>query len=218
MEYQKSLKIQYMLVDYIKKCEDIAGFFLLVEHFPVFTVGKNGGMENLLWSKEYIASMGIDLYETDRGGNITYHGPGQIVGYPILNLKHFHQDIHWYLQQLEETIIITLKDMGMLAGRKNKYRGVWVGENKICAMGISVKNWITYHGFALNYSVNEEHFRMIQPCGITELGVASIKKIKEDVQKEEVYLGIKNSFQESFNCELVEEKIEALEELILTDD
>ncbi|SNS10221.1 lipoyl(octanoyl) transferase [Anaerovirgula multivorans] len=218
IRYEQGLKVQNMVMSHMKNHDDLAGFLLLVEHDPVFTVGKSGGFENLLWPKEYIKSLGIDIHETNRGGNITYHGLGQIVGYPILNLKHFKKDIHWYMHQLEEIIICTLKENGILAGRKSKYRGVWVADEKICAMGVALKSWITMHGFALNYDINEEHFKLINPCGITDFGITSIKKIKKDVEKEAVLLKIRSNFESLFECKLIEKKFQQLEEMISIDN
>lgn len=214
IKYEEGLKVQSTLMNYMKNHHDTAGYLLLVEHHPVFTIGKNGGFENLLWPKDYIKALGIDIHETNRGGNITYHGLGQLVGYPILNLNHFKKDTHWYLDQLEETIISTLKDNGIIAGRKSKYRGVWVGDSKICAMGVAMKSWITMHGFALNYDINEEHFKLINPCGITDFGITSIKKINQNIEKDTVLLNIKNNFEGLFQCQLVEGSYRQLKEMI----
>ncbi len=216
--YKTALDLQHKLLDHMKSNQDLPGYFLLLEHHPVFTLGRDGGVENLLYSREEIKSRGIDIYETDRGGNITYHGYGQIVGYPVLNLNYFKKDIHWYLNQLEEMIISVLGSNEIVAGRKSKYRGVWVGDKKICAMGIAIRSWITNHGFALNFETNEEHFKLINPCGITDFGVTSIKEIKKDIKKEAILLDIKQAFQSFFECQLHEENFAQIKEMIKIDN
>lgn len=216
--YKTALDLQHKLLEHMKSNQDLPGYFLLLEHHPVFTLGRDGGVENLLYSREEIKSRGIDIYETDRGGNITYHGYGQIVGYPVLNLNYFKKDIHWYLNQLEEMIISVLGSNEIVAGRKSKYRGVWVGDKKICAMGIAIRSWITNHGFALNFETNEEHFKLINPCGITDFGVTSIKEIKKDIKKEAILLDIKQAFQSFFECQLHEENFAQIKEMIKIDN
>lgn len=154
---------------------------LFVEHPHVYTLGKSGDENNLLISNETLAEKGVRFYPTNRGGDITYHGPGQLVGYPILDLDCFFTDIHKYLRLLEECIIATLADYGILAGRSKGETGVWLdaeGENprKICAMGIRTSRWVTMHGFALNVNTDLSFFDYIIPCGIRNKGVTSIQK------------------------------------------
>jgi len=150
------------------------GVLLLLEHRPVITVGRGGGRENLVASIEELRAVGVEVVESDRGGNITCHNPGQLVGYPILNLSRWQEDVHWYVEQIEEILIQTLADVGVLAGRKARYTGVWVGNSKIAAVGVSVRHWITGHGFALNVQNDLSLFQMIVPCGIGEFGVTSL--------------------------------------------
>jgi len=150
---------------------------ILLQHNPVITIGRGGDKKNILVSEKYLESTGIKLYEIDRGGDVTYHGPGQLTGYPIIDLKLFKKDIYWYLRQLEEVIIKVLAEYGIIGKRVEGYTGVWVNDEKICAIGIAVRHWITYHGFALNVYPNMSHFGLITPCGITDKGVTSIEKI-----------------------------------------
>ena len=146
-----------------------------------------------------MSAKGISYYEIDRGGDITYHGPGQLVAYPILDLNNYYKDTHRYLRELEETVILTLKDIGIDAHREEEFTGVWVGEEKICAIGIKVSRWITMHGIAFNVNTDLSYFDKIIPCGIFHKGVTSIQKLtgeKADFEKiKDLY--VKN-FQEVF--------------------
>ena len=146
---------------------------IFVEHDSVYTFGKNSDKSNLLISQD----SKIKIYETERGGEITYHGPGQIVCYPILNLKNFKQSVSWYMRSLEEVIIETLKLFNINASRKDGLTGVWVKDEKIGAQGVRMTRWVTMHGFALNVNTDLRHFNDIIPCGIKDFGVTSIEKI-----------------------------------------
>lgn len=152
---------------------------LLVEHPPVFTLGKSGDRANLLATDAELSAEGASFVPIDRGGDITYHGPGQLVGYPILDLDRYYTDIHRYLRELEDVVIRTCRDFGLAADRVDGRTGVWItdppgDERKICAMGIRCSRWVTMHGFALNVNTNLAHFNMIVPCGITDRGVTSM--------------------------------------------
>lgn len=153
---------------------------LLVEHPPVFTVGRSGGAENVLVTPEEREQLGITMFDVDRGGDVTYHGPGQLVGYPILHLEPWKNDVRHYVRLLEEVIIRVLADFGITAGRKEGMTGAWVGDEKICAIGVKAnrdtahKGFITSHGFAFNIQPDLSHFGYIVPCGITEYGVTSL--------------------------------------------
>ena len=154
-------------------------YFLFVQHPHVYTLGKSGDAANLLLSEKQLESKGATFYKINRGGDITYHGPGQIVGYPILDLENFFTDIHKYLRFLEEAIILTLSDYGLQAGRSEGETGVWLGActpfaRKICAMGVRASRWVTMHGFALNVNVDLGYFDNIIPCGIRGKGVTSL--------------------------------------------
>jgi len=204
INYREGLEIQESAFNIVKESE-IDGIILLLQHNPVFTIGRDGGENNILISRERINKLGIEIYETNRGGNVTYHGPGQLVAYPILNLKKIKKDVHWYIRQLEEVVIQTLKTYGIIAGRKDKYTGVWVGDTKITAIGVHVKRWITMHGFAFNICVNKDHFRLINPCGITEFGIASLNDFVEGVKYSDILMRIEKKFEEVFDIKLIKD-------------
>jgi lipoyl(octanoyl) transferase len=184
---------------------------IIVEHPPVFTLGKNGKREHVLVSEEHLQKLGIDFFHINRGGDITYHGPQQIVGYPILDLDKFKTDLGWYLRSLEQVIINVIAQYGLVGERSNGETGVWLEPNdpfmarKICAMGIKCSRWITMHGFALNVNTDLSHFEYIVPCGIQGKTVTSLEKeLGEKVNYEEVKQKIKEQFQIVFDCELVD--------------
>jgi lipoyl(octanoyl) transferase len=147
---------------------------ITVEHPPVYTLGKSGDRNHILITDEEMKKRGVSYYEIDRGGDITYHGPGQLVVYPIFDLNNYYKDTHRFLRDLEEAVILTLKDLGIESGREEEYTGVWVGEKKICAIGIKVSRWITMHGLALNVNNDLSYFKKIIPCGIFHKDVTSI--------------------------------------------
>jgi lipoate-protein ligase B len=152
---------------------------ILVEHPPVYTLGRaaRGSRANLIWEPEKRAQEGIAFVEVDRGGDVTYHGPGQLVGYPILDLNGYGRDLHQYLRNLEEALIRALHDFGIEAGRIPPHTGVWVGNEKIAAIGVKASKWVTQHGFALNVDPNLDHFQGIIPCGIHDKGVTSMARL-----------------------------------------
>jgi len=179
---------------------------LLCEHYPVITLGKNGSMKNLLLSQDALNDKQISFFKINRGGDITYHGPGQLVGYPILDLDYFFTDIGKYLRLIEETIILTLKDYGIEAGRSAGETGVWLEPQspsrarKICAIGIRCTRWITMHGFAFNVNTNLDHFNFIIPCGIGNKQVTSLQKeLGREVDLAEVNAKVKKHFAELFD-------------------
>ena len=154
--------------------------FLLCQHPPVYTLGRNGKMEHLLLSPQALAEQGFSFYKINRGGDITYHGPGQIVGYPILDLDHFFTDVARYVRSLEEVIIRTLQDFQLPSQRLTGASGVWLDADtpqarKICAIGVHLSRWVTMHGFALNVHTNLDHFKHIVPCGLQDKGVTSMQ-------------------------------------------
>lgn len=183
---------------------------LFVEHPHVYTLGKSGDINNLLINEEQLKQKGATFYKINRGGDITYHGPGQIVGYPVLDLENFFSDIHKYLRLLEETIILTLKDYGIDAARSKGETGVWLDvgtpfARKICAMGVRASRWVTMHGFAFNANVDLGYFDNIVPCGIEGKAVTSLNVelgVKQ-VDAEEVKQKIKKHFSTLFDAELV---------------
>ncbi|WP_340077878.1 lipoyl(octanoyl) transferase LipB [Leptobacterium sp. I13] len=190
-----------------------SNYFLFVEHPHVYTLGKSGDIENLLLNEQQLAEKGATFYKINRGGDITYHGPGQIVGYPILDLDNFFTDIHKYLRFLEEVIILTLAEYGLKATRSNGETGVWLDVDtpfarKICAMGVRASRWVTMHGFALNVNANLGYFDNIIPCGIRGKAVTSLNVelgIKE-VAMEEVKEKILKHFSVLFEAVLKKEK------------
>lgn len=150
---------------------------ILVEHDPVITLGRSAKREHILVSAKSLAREGIELFEVERGGDVTYHGPGQLVGYPILDLKRHGRDLHLLLRNYEEVLLRTLVDFGIQGRRFPGYTGVWVADEKIAAIGVAVEHWITYHGFAFNVAPNLQHFQLIIPCGIADYGVTSLEQI-----------------------------------------
>lgn len=156
---------------------DIDDTLLLTEHNHTYTIGKSGDDNHLLAREAELLAAGVTVFHNDRGGDITYHGPGQIVGYPILNLQNHYLDLHRYLRDLEEVVIGTLKDFDVVATRKPEYTGVWVDNEKICAIGVKTSKWITMHGFALNVNTDLSYFGRIIPCGIFEHGVTSLQAV-----------------------------------------
>lgn len=181
--------------------------FLFVEHPHVYTLGKSGDMSNLLLNEEQLKDKGATFYKINRGGDITYHGPGQIVGYPILDLENFFTDIHKYLRLLEEAIILTIAEYGLKGERSEGETGVWLDvgtpfARKICAMGIRASRWVTMHGFALNVNVNLGYFDNIIPCGIKGKAVTSMEvELGKKISEEEVKQKILKHFKELFEVE-----------------
>ena len=184
--------------------------FILVEHPPVFTLGKNGNRSNVLVSDEQLKVLGIEYFHINRGGDITYHGLQQVVGYPIVDLDKFKPDLGWYLRSLEEVIIQVLAEYGLKGERSVGETGVWLDPQdpfvarKICAMGIKCSRWITMHGFALNVNTDLSHFEFIVPCGIQGKTVTSLEKeLGKKVDYQEVKEKIKKHFARIFDCELI---------------
>lgn len=206
MDYGEAWDLQKKLVGEIDR-EERGEALLLLEHPPTYTIGSDRHPEHLLYGAEELAERGISLYEIDRGGDITYHGPGQLVGYPLLYLDAVGLDLHRYLRTLEEAIIRLLAEFGIEGGRKPEYTGVWVGDSKIAAIGVKFnkartrRGFVTSHGFALNVKrgVEQEGFRGIVPCGISEYGVTSIEALTgSTLDVEEIGRRIVPHFMEAF--------------------
>jgi len=183
---------------------------LMVEHNPVFTLGKSGKREHVLVSEEQLKNLGIEFFHINRGGDVTYHGLQQIVGYPILDLDKFKTDLGWYLRSLEQVIIDVMAEYGLKGERSAGETGVWLEPNdpfmarKICAMGIKCSRWITMHGFALNVNTDLSHFEFIVPCGIQGKTVTSLEKeLGHKLNYEDVKEKVKKHFQLIFDCELI---------------
>ena len=219
------------LVDY-KKCWDYQEFLLssilsnksgvkknktknyliFCQHNHVYTLGRNGNKDNLLVNEEYLKSRGADFYKINRGGDITYHGPGQIVGYPILDLDNFFTDIGKYLRFLEEVVILTLKEYGLVGQRSEGETGVWIDVNtknarKICAIGVKSSRWVTMHGFALNINTDLSFFKNIVPCGILEKGVTSMQKeLGKELDIGEVKTKLKKNMSHIFEMNFIKKE------------
>jgi lipoyl(octanoyl) transferase len=174
--YEESLRLQCERVA-ARKAGDIADTLILLEHPPVYTLGRNANRESLLFSPERLRRLGTELFETDRGGDVTFHGPGQMVGYPILDLTQHRRDLAWYMHSIEEVFIRVAGQFGIQAGRIADARGVWIGNDKLVAMGVHVSRWVTSHGFAFNVNTDLSFFDWIVPCGLHGKGVTSLQKI-----------------------------------------
>ena len=184
-------------------------YFIICEHPPVLTLGKSGHVENILISEEEMANRGIQYFKTNRGGDITFHGPNQIVGYPIIDLDKFYTDIGKYLRALEEVIILTMQEYGLKGERSKGETGVWLDagipgkERKICAMGVRCSRWITMHGFAFNVNTDLSYFNTIIPCGIENKQVTSLQKeLNTAMNYEEVKYKVKANFEKVFDVQL----------------
>src|SRR5213593_1522669 len=176
--YADALELQRALVE-DRRANRVGDLLLLVEHPHVLTLGVrgDGGRGHILVTAEALAARGVEVHETGRGGDVTYHGPGQIVGYPILDLKPDRCDVHRYVRDLEDVLIRTAADFGIGAQRVPGLTGVWVGREKLAAIGVRLSRWITSHGFALNVSTDLEYFNLIVPCGIADRGVTSVERL-----------------------------------------
>ena len=176
MSYAEALELQRSVArDRISGAipEDV---LLLVEHPPVVTLGRSSKEKNLISSPAFLASKGVELFEVERGGDVTFHGPGQLVGYPVIDLKRHKQDLHWYLRQVEEGLIRTLSRYGISGERSTGYTGVWTQGRKIASIGVHARDWVTWHGFALNVITDLSYFDFIVPCGIQDVEMTSIAK------------------------------------------
>jgi lipoyl(octanoyl) transferase len=176
--YEAALALQADLVA-ARKAATIPDTLVLLQHPPVITLGVKvrQSREHVLASDDELRTQGIALFEAGRGGDVTYHGPGQLVGYPILDLKPDRMDAHKYVRDLEEVLMGVCADLGLVAGRKQGMTGVWVGDEKVAAIGVRLSRWVTSHGFALNVSTDLDHFGLIVPCGITSFGVTSLARL-----------------------------------------
>jgi lipoyl(octanoyl) transferase len=176
--YEEALALQRSLVEE-RRAGRIDDVLLLLEHPPVLTVGVrgDGGRSHILASSEELTARGIAVHETGRGGDVTYHGPGQVVGYPILDLSPHRRDVHRYVRDLEEVLIRVAADFGVVAGRVEGLTGVWVGDEKLAAIGVRIARWVTSHGFAFNVNTELDDFKLIVPCGIADRGVTSLARV-----------------------------------------
>jgi len=212
--YAQALELQANLVaaHLARKIPDV---ILFLQHPPVLTIGTSGSEENIVVSKDILDKEGMPIFHTDRGGDITYHGPGQLVGYLIFDLKTRGKDIHQYVRNLEEVIIRTLAAFSIVGHRIRQYPGVWVGQEKICAVGIRVTRWVSKHGFALNVNTDLRYFSYINPCGITNGGVTSISRLLGyDLAIEDVLSYILKYSTQVFGMNIKRESIEQLQEVL----
>ena len=198
-DYLSTYELQLELVDERIRGE-IGDVLVLVEHHPpVITLGRSSKKEHLLVGPEVLKELGIQLVEVDRGGDITYHGPGQIVGYPILDLNYHGKDLHRLLRLYEEVMLKVIASYGLIGSRKQGLTGAWVGDKKIGVIGVAVKRWVTYHGFAFNVQATLENFSLIVPCGLQDYGVTSLEDlIGRPVPMEEVKERLLKAFREVF--------------------
>ncbi len=179
VNYGDALELQRRLQS-LRQSGTIGDTLVLLEHPPVLTLGVRGNRDNIVISSDYAREHGITIHEVERGGDVTYHGPGQIVGYPIIDLNGYNRDIKAFVNNIEEIFISLLsEEYGIKARRDDKkYTGVWVGNDKITAIGISVRKWVTMHGFAFNVNTDLDHFKWIVPCGLSDRGITSLQKLK----------------------------------------
>jgi lipoate-protein ligase B len=203
MRYADALVLQQELVDSRKRGQGV-DTLIFVEHPHVVTMGRNGSESNVLASSDVLARTGIDYFETNRGGDVTYHGPGQLVGYPILDLREWRRDVHAYFQGVEQSLIDALATFGISAERMTErgFEGVWVNGEKIAAIGIHISRWITSHGFALNIDTDLNYFKYIVPCGLTK-PVTSLRNLGCRASRNEVAGAVAASFANVFQYELV---------------
>ncbi len=207
ISYKDALKLQLKVFDLVDQ-KLIGGVLLILEHNPVLTMGIRTDAANLLVSETYLESNGVELYKTDRGGDITFHGPGQIVAYPILRIKDFKLKLSEYMHNLEKTVINTLGKYNIDAYAKEKFPGVWVKDSKICAIGVKAKKFITYHGLAFNVTTDKKYFDLINPCGIKEYPVSCLNEFYSNPNIEEVKDTLIQSFNEVFDIDFEEVSLE----------
>ncbi|MGA2669700.1 MAG: lipoyl(octanoyl) transferase LipB [Ignavibacteria bacterium] len=212
-DFYEVWQIQEQIHNYKQK-NTVNDIILTTEHHNVYTLGKSGDKNHLLIGEDELRKKGIAYYEIDRGGDLTYHGPGQLVCYPILDLKRYYKDAHRYLRDLEETVILTLRHYNIESIHDSEYTGVWVGNEKICAIGIKLSRWITMHGLALNVNNDLSYFGKIIPCGIFHKGVISMKKIlNRDIDLAEVERILIDNFRLVFNISIEKINLSDLKEI-----
>ena len=206
IDYQEAWDLQRIIFNQVVD-KEIQDTLILLEHPHTYTLGKVADKKNLVGGKDYLEKNKISVFEIDRGGDITYHGPGQIVGYPIIKLEDWEKDTHKYLRALEEVIIMTCKNYGLDAGRNPKYTGVWIGNRKIAAIGVKISRWVTMHGFAFNVNTDLSLFNGIIPCGISDKEVTSLRKelAKKEINISEVKTILLGNFKKVFGYDIVEE-------------
>jgi lipoyl(octanoyl) transferase len=216
IDYAEALELQHQLVS-LRQKEILPEILVLVEHNHVLTFGRTGREENVLAGQEALRKAGIEVHYIERGGDVTYHGPGQLVAYPIFDLNHWKKDLHLYLRNLEEVLVQTMKEYDLRAERVKGLTGVWVDGKKVAAIGVAVKKWIALHGFALNVNTDLNYFRYIHPCGIVDKPVTSMQELlgkKTDLK--EVIRIIKDKFEGVFRLKIEEKQPSFLKNLVPT--
>lgn len=203
--YDEALELQHRLVAARQRGE-LDDVLLLLEHPPVITLGRQGDESHILAAPEFLDQLGIRVFRVERGGDVTYHGPGQLIGYPILDLHNFRKDAGWYVRSLEEVLVGALADFGIQAeARTGRETGVWVGNDKIVAIGARIERWVTYHGFALYVDPVLAHFDLIVPCGFRDRGIVGMRQLLgEPVDPQAVRRAVARHFARVFQVELEE--------------
>ena len=199
--YREALELQRKLVER-RKAQEIPDQLLFLEHPHVITLGRNARPENIVAEEDVLRRAGGEICETDRGGDVTYHGPGQVIGYPILDLAAWKRDVGAYVRALEETIIGALAEFGVAAERVDGMRGVWTRRGKIAAIGVHISRWVTSHGFALNVTTDLDYFGYIVPCGLTR-PVTSMEREGAEAERDAVVAALARHFGRVFECEMV---------------
>ena len=207
--YEDVWKLQRRIHD-LRVKNEVPDTLIFTEHEHVYTIGKAGGWEDLKVKKEFLNLIGAEVYEVDRGGKVTYHGPGQIVGYPIFNLVEMKLDLHKFLRKIEEAIILTLLDYGVKAERISGLTGVWVDGKKIASIGIKVSRWVSMHGFAFNVSTELKFFDWIFPCGLKDVEMVSLERLIGKVDISDVKLNLLGKFEDVFGIKFDEVSVKKL--------
>ncbi len=203
--YDEGLELQHQLVA-ARKAGRLDDVLILLEHPPVITVGRHADETNIIASREFLDQLGVQVHHVERGGDVTYHGPGQLIGYPILDLRHYRKDVGWYIRSLEEVLVGALAEFGIQAeGRTGRDTGVWVENDKIVAIGARIEEWITYHGFALYVDPIMSHFDLIVPCGLRDRGIVGMRQLLgAPVEMDAVRQAVAEHFALVFDVELDE--------------
>jgi len=210
MDYQKAWELQHQLWERRVK-DELPDMLLILEHPHVITLGRRGNRSHLVASSEVLEEMKIPLFHVERGGDVTYHGPGQIVVYPILDLKKYGYRLIRYIDQLEEVVLCVLKDFGIKGKRDPLNRGVWVDGEKIASVGVAIKRWVSFHGFSLNYETNLKYFELINPCGLEGKKMTSMGKILgERISRDELTQRLSIHFKEIFQRDWEEKRLQEL--------
>jgi lipoate-protein ligase B len=201
VDFKKIWDFQKQILQAVKN-QEIPSALILCQHYPVITLGRTANKKNILISEGELRNRGIQICEIERGGDVTYHGPGQLMLYPVFNLNYLKKDIHWFLRQLEEAVIVYLSDMGIKGQRRPGLTGVWVNGKKIASIGIAIRNWITYHGLSINIKRDDlANFSLIRPCGM-DIEMTTLETILErNIEIESVKENLIHKFREIFNCQ-----------------